>query len=152
MKNEMKTPLCQRTPEPTTTPTLRVLGFLICMHCGPFICPGLKLRQIQIRFLSSLSQTTSSLSFFCSPSSKTRDTQMATRVTDGSRAPSLLSLNRKKKRDCSQSIIEQWSLCVEENTSGLKFARIIAVAHIIVGVFLLILGLPNAGYLFELQG
>ena len=36
-------------------------------------------------------QTTSSLSFFCSPSSKTRDTQMATRVT-------------KKKRDCSQSI------------------------------------------------
>ena len=29
--------------------------------------------------------TTSSLSFFCSPSSKTQDTQMATRVTDGAR-------------------------------------------------------------------
>ena len=66
-------------------------------------------------------QTTSSLSFFCSPSSKTRDKQMATRVTDGarlqslfssraaalvsrvsrlrcSRARALLSLNLKKKR------------------------------------------------------
>ena len=55
--------------------------------------------------------------FFCSPSSKTRDTQMATRVTDGarralvsrvsrlrrSRARALLSLNLKKKRDYSQS-------------------------------------------------
>ena len=28
---------------------------------------------------------TSSLSFFCSPLSKTRDTQMSTRVTDGAR-------------------------------------------------------------------
>ena len=33
-----------------------------------------------------------------------------------------------------------------------EIRRIIAVAHIIVGVFLLILGLTNAGYLFELQG
>ena len=59
-----------------------------------------------------------SLFFFCSPSSKTRDTQMATRVTDSarrerhvssvsrlrrSRARALLSLNLKKKRDWSQS-------------------------------------------------
>ena len=56
--------------------------------------------------------------FFCRPSSKTRDTQMATRVTDSARrerhvsrvsrlrrssARALLSLNLKKKRDCSQS-------------------------------------------------
>ena len=56
--------------------------------------------------------------FFCSPSSKTRDTQMATRVTDSarrkrhvsrvsrlrlSRARALLSVNLKKKRDCSHS-------------------------------------------------
>ena len=70
--------------------------------------------------------------FFCSPSSKTRDTQMATRVTAGarrerhekrdslfssraaalvsrvsrlrrSRERAFLSLNLKKKRDCSQS-------------------------------------------------
>ena len=53
--------------------------------------------------------------FFCSPSSKTLDTQMATRVTDGaprfrvsrlrrSRARALLSQNLKKKRNCSQSM------------------------------------------------
>ena len=54
--------------------------------------------------------------FFCSPSSKTRDTQMAMRVTDGarqerpsfnasrgSRSRALLSLNLKKRRDCLQS-------------------------------------------------
>ena len=79
-------------------------------------------------------QTTSSLSFFYSPSSKMRDTQMAARVTDGARwerqekrfffpsraaalvsrvsrlrfshARALLSLNLKKKRDCSQCILE----------------------------------------------
>ena len=85
--------------------------------------------------------------FFCSPLSKTRDTQMATRETDGarwerhekrettgkarenglsrssdclaaalvsrisrlrrSRARALPLLNRKKKRDCSQSILTQ---------------------------------------------
>ena len=32
---------------------------------------------------------------------------------------------------------------MEENTSGLKFARVIAVAHIIVGVFLFVLGLTD---------
>ena len=51
----------------------------------------------------------------CSPSSKTRDTQIATRVTDTafvsrvsrlrrSRARALLSLNLKKQRDCLQSM------------------------------------------------
>ena len=51
------------------------------------------------------------VSLFCSPSSKTRDTQMATRVRPrfarlaASPLPraALLSLNLKKKRDCSQS-------------------------------------------------
>ena len=42
--------------------------------------------------------TTSSLSFFSSPSSKTRDKQIATRVTDSARQE-----RHKKKRDCSQS-------------------------------------------------
>ena len=32
---------------------------------------------------------------------------------------------------------------MEENTSGLKFARVIAVAHIIVAVFLFVLGLTD---------
>ena len=65
------------------------------------------------------------VSVFCCPSSKTRDTQMTTCVTDGARrerhssraaalvsrvsrlrpsgALALFSLNPKKKRDCSQS-------------------------------------------------
>ena len=40
------------------------------------------------------------------PSSKTRDTQMATRA----RVRALPLLNRKKKRDCSQSILAMTSL------------------------------------------
>ena len=32
---------------------------------------------------------------------------------------------------------------MEENTTGLKFARVIAVAHIFVGLFLFVLGLTE---------
>ena len=42
----------------------------------------------------------SSLSFFCSPSSKTRDTQMATRVTDGARR------ERHEKRETTRKARE----------------------------------------------
>ena len=66
---------------------------LSCKICHSCICSS-RLRAV---------------SFFCSPSCKTRDTQMATRVNDGalvsrvsrlrrSRARALLSLNLKKKR------------------------------------------------------
>ena len=53
--------------------------------------------------------------FFCSLLSKTRDTHMATRLTSHvsrvsrlrrSRVRALLSLNLKKKRDCSQSMFD----------------------------------------------
>ena len=50
-----------------------------------------------------ISKTTSSLSFFCDPLGKTRDMKMAMRVTD----VIVLSLNLKKKRDCSQIYIKE---------------------------------------------
>ena len=47
-----------------------------------------------------------------------------------------------EKRDAKVSIVV---VSMEENTiaSGLKFARVIAVAHIIVGLFLFVLGLTE---------
>lgn len=63
----------------------------------------------RIRFFLTLCAFEQSL-FFLGPSSKTRDTQMTTRLTEGARpwghharARVLPSLNLKKKRDCSQS-------------------------------------------------
>ena len=45
-----------------------------------------------------------------------------------------------EERDAKVSIVV---VSMEENTSGLKFARVIAVAHIIVGLFLFVLGLTE---------
>ena len=56
------------------------------------------LSKFSSRFLSLVS--TSSLSFFCSPSSKTWDTQMATRVTDGARR------ERHEKRETTRKARE----------------------------------------------
>ena len=52
-------------------------------------CFGTKVNRIFLsqRLMGSHRLRAVRLSFFCSPSSKTQDTQMATRVTDGARRP-----------------------------------------------------------------